>query len=239
LVSREVQAVAAWLGRRPIGAKVSWELDHVFFATADPEGAERAFERVGITFDRRTIHAGQGTANASARFENAFVEILYAHDPAELRSDLVRPLGLSERIRWRETGACPFGLCFRPTVAAEEASRPFTTWPYAAAYLPAGANIPIVTPRAALAEPLVFLSGDPAPAWRTKRNGLRRRLTGIRIRRPAAPNLPLSAGVRWFSDRGLFVVEDGGDHQLELEWDDGCHSEMSSLAPETPIDLRW
>jgi hypothetical protein len=44
-----------------------------------------------------------------------------------LRSDLVKPLGLNERIHWRTTGACPIGICFR--VIAENSAP--ESWPLA------------------------------------------------------------------------------------------------------------
>ena len=104
---------------------MSWELDHVFFASADADAAETELAAFGFAFTVRRAHQGQGTANACAVFENAFFELLRMREPAELDSDLVRPLGLAERIRWRETGACPFGLCFRPTDTASDPE----SWP--------------------------------------------------------------------------------------------------------------
>jgi hypothetical protein len=219
-------------------AASDWELDHVFFATEEPDHTVRALEEHGFVFERRGSHAGQGTANHCAVFENAFVEILRARDRRELQSDLVRPLGLDDRIRWRETGACPFGLCFRPTTGANAASTPFRTWAYRAPYLRPGSGIPIVTPAGAVGEPLVFLSDDPEPRWRAERDGLRCRITAVRVRRPAS-SLPLSVGIRWFTESGLFLLEDGSDHHIELEWDGGHRAQIPQLAPEIPIALRW
>src|SRR5690606_5097775 len=110
--------------------------DHVFLGTAAPEADEATLEKFGFRFTQRRIHVGQGTANACAAFENAFLELLYVHDVNHLRSDVVSPLGLGERIHWQETGACPFGICFR--VTAENfatGSWPFATWGYRAKYL--------------------------------------------------------------------------------------------------------
>jgi hypothetical protein len=131
-----------------------FELDHVFFATEDIEEAVNFLQASGVEFDRSGSHPGQGTANSCAILENGFVEILGPTRRNELTSELVRPLGLEERIRWKETGACPFGLCFR--VMGDAASLPFSTWGYAARYLPAGKTSPIVTPAGALHEPMVF-----------------------------------------------------------------------------------
>ena len=53
-----------------------FELDHIFVATSDPEPLEWALADAGLAFTQRRIHGGQGTANACAVFENAFLEIL-------------------------------------------------------------------------------------------------------------------------------------------------------------------
>ena len=140
---------------------MSWTLDHVFFATSDPGPVERALVEFGLTFTERRVHPGQGTANACAIFENAYLEILRSHSPEELRSDLVKPLGLEERIHWRTTGACPFALCFRPGEDDDDSAWPFETWSYEAAYLPKGTAMPIVTPAGCIADPLVFVATRP------------------------------------------------------------------------------
>ena len=88
---------------------MNWELDHVFFATPDLAGVERALSDVGLRFSRHVVHEGQGTANACSVFQNAFFEVLGIHDVDELKSELVHPLALYERIHWADTGACPLG----------------------------------------------------------------------------------------------------------------------------------
>src|SRR4051812_8246053 len=125
---------------------MSFELDHVFVATSEPGLLERALSNFGINFTRRSVHQGQGTVNACALFDNAFLEILWTADQDEVRSEAVRPLGLDERIRWHETGASPFGISFRPTEPG--ANWPFDVWQYSPPYTAAG--IPIVTPAGSL-----------------------------------------------------------------------------------------
>src|SRR5262245_16486097 len=109
-----------------------FELDHVFFATEEVEEAVNSLQASGMEFDRSGSHPGQGTADLCAILENGFVEILRPASWDELTSEVVRPLGLDERIRWKETGACPFGLCFR--VLGDAVPLPFSTWGYAAKY---------------------------------------------------------------------------------------------------------
>jgi hypothetical protein len=141
---------------------MNWELDHVFFATPDLARVERTLSNRGLTFNRHLVHQGQGTAHACSVFQNAFFEVLGIHDIDDLKSKLVHPLALWERIQWAETGACPLGVCYRAIDGNLDVGRlPFEIWHYKPTYLSSGASIPIVTPRRALTEPLIFLSADP------------------------------------------------------------------------------
>ena len=168
--------------------------------------------------------------------ENAYFELLWPRDPAELRSSIVKPLGLEERTRWRETGASPFGLCFR----GESRSWPFETWQYQAAYLPAGTGIPIVTPPGLHSDPLVFLSlqAKRSTEGSPEHRGARRSLTRVTVQR-AECDTPVSAGVRWFAENGLFALKDGPAHLLELEWDHAREGESRDFSPDLPIRIRW
>jgi hypothetical protein len=217
---------------------MAWEIDHVFVATSDPtlEATARDF---GLQFTRRSVHQGQGTANACAVFENAFLELLFPVQADEIVSDVVRPLGLDERTRWRETGACPFGICFRPLEPVpNEAALPFETWPYRPAYLPVGGSIPVVTPRGSLFEPLVFVTTQPRPPnvfQGSAHRGFRRRLTALSIQSPHDVQAP---GVRWFIDGGLLSFQRGPEYLLELIWDGGKDGASERL-PALPLGVRW
>jgi hypothetical protein len=60
---------------------MSLSLDHVFICPEDAPAAERALAQFGLRVGRRN----------------------------ELQSEAVQPIALWERVRWRETGASPFG----------------------------------------------------------------------------------------------------------------------------------
>src|SRR5438093_11692644 len=117
--------------------------DHVLICSENPAEAERALADFGLQFSRRRIHRGQGTANACAFFDNAYLELLWRHDDDELQSEVVRPLGLWERAPSRETGAPPLGVASR----SEHGDVPIDTSPYDARLLPQSTNIPTVTAR--------------------------------------------------------------------------------------------
>jgi hypothetical protein len=221
---------------------MKWELDHMFFATPDVAKVERALAEFGLNFSRHVVHQGQGTANACAFFENAFFEVLGVHDSEELQSEIVRPLGLYERIHWSSTGACPFGLCFSAIDAGSDSRWPFETWDYTPKYVPMGASIPIVTPRSRSTDPIVFVTTRayrrPNSLDALLHRGARRTLTRVRLQRPAeSPSL--SSGVRWFEDQGLFSLESGTAYSVELEWDHGREGKSHRFDPGVPIVLRW
>src|SRR5438552_2189888 len=69
---------------------------------------------LGLSEGSGNVHQGQGTANRRFFFRNAMVELIWVSDEREAQSDLVAPLRLWERARYRQTGAAPFGLCLRP-----------------------------------------------------------------------------------------------------------------------------
>ena len=220
---------------------MTWELDHVLFADSDPARVEESLVGFGLEFTLRRVHEGQGTANVCAVFDNAFFEVLFPHDTAQLQSDRVALLGLQERILWRETGACPFGVCFRsPGTTESGGDLPFATWEYAAPYLPEGMGLPIVTPGGRIEEPLVFLLGRTrAAGWAESRAhaGRHRVLTAVQIQRPADAS-GLSEGVRWFVEQGLLSVTEGPEYLLTMQWDGGREGGFHRL-PDLPLAFCW
>lgn len=223
-------------------------LDHMFVGTTAAAAAEREMAAFGITFTRRTVHAGQGTANACASFEGTFLELLWTHDATELRAPSVRPLGLDERIRWRESGACPFGLAFRPEDPDSDAvTWPFATWRYEAPYFPPGVALPVVTPADRLDEPLVFIirrpkpgspGGLPASGATPGHRGTPRTVTRVVVQSPPTARPP-SPGVRWFMDQGLFTVAGGAAPLLDIEWDGATEGQAHRFSDDAPVLLRW
>ena len=217
-----------------------WELDHIFFATTEPSDAEAALTKAGLSFSRRITHLGQGTSNACARYDGGFLEILYPTDLHELRSPTVAPLALDQRTRWRDTGACPFGLCFRPSALGATNDRAFPTWDYAAPYLPEGVAIAIVTPRFEMRSPLIFLNtrrrtAAPKSAADSGSYAMKR----IVVQMPTSA-APLAAGVQWFVENELFAVLWGSSYALHLEWANGqaASTPLTAGSMSVPITMR-
>lgn len=228
------------------GVELAFEVDHVFVCVGDEaqeSAAIAALSEFGLDLTTRRTHQGQGTRNACACFDNAYLELLCPVDDAALGSELVAPLMLRERIGWRDTGACPFGVSLR-CLPNPEGIAAVKTWAYSPPYLPEGVSIPIVTPRGSPDEPLVFLSRSPAPvdlpADRQPpliQRGARRRLTGLRIEGPGATSVCAEARAV-LADAGVVLEVASGPH-VELEWDgreEGCRTDFS---PVLPLSIRW
>jgi hypothetical protein len=133
------------------------ELDHLFICVRPEAPEAELLKEFGLIEGRRRPHPGQGTTKVCIFFENAYLELLWLCNAKESQSPIVRPTGLWERCRWRETQACPFGIAFR-RVASESLELPFSTWNYYAPFLPSRNAIAIATNSNNLAEPLIFLS---------------------------------------------------------------------------------
>lgn len=220
---------------------MSYELDHLFVCVKPgaPEG-ERLIE-LGIVEGSPNTHPGQGTANRRFYFQNGMIELLYMTNEDELRSPLVEQIRLWDRIRWRQTAACPFGLCLRAT--SEDASPPFTTFDYDAPWMP-GIVLPMARGTMTI-EPLVFFkpqvawpdqgpagSGEPTDHPLGVRN-----ITGLHIVSAGCelPSDPLRAVQRM----GVATFSQGEGHLLELTFDGGQRGESADLRPELPLILRW
>lgn len=212
------------------------DLDHVFICVEDPSSAERVLSDFGVQFRRRAVHRGQGTANACAFFDNAYLELLWRYDDEELLSEMIRPLALWERVRWQQTGASPFGVALRP--GAETV--PVETWPYHASFLPDGAKLLIVTRKHAAHEALIFLVPEPLPIQLRPpiaHRGRHRRVTRIKVSGPQVS--PLSPGLGLRCDLDVLTVTRATEHHLELEWDGGGSGEFFDFRPAVPLTLWW
>lgn len=150
-------------------------LDHLFtFVEPGAPEAER-LARDGLRESYSRAHPGQGTANICYCFDNAYLELLWQTDRAEIAAPALARTGLAERADWRRNGACPFGIGLRG------ASLPFETWDYCPPYLPHGWAIPVGAASADPRQPFLFRSpGDSRPdAWTDGKAGLRQQGAGL------------------------------------------------------------
>lgn len=201
------------------------QIDHIFIraAAGAPEGD--ALRAVGLIEGSGNVHPGQGTANRRFFFANAFLELLWIADEAEIGSPVTAPTMLRERLTG-DDDASPFGICFRDAEAP-----PFALFDYRPGYLPPGMRIGIAS-EAPLSEPMWFyLGGGKPPAAPDHPAGMRR-ITAVRCTRPS--NAALSAAAL---ASGVAVTE-GKDHLLEISFDDEASGITYDFRPTLPLIFK-
>ncbi|AKU95703.1 hypothetical protein AKJ09_02367 [Labilithrix luteola] len=218
-------------------------LDHVF-VFARPGGPEAtALAALELTDGGGKTHLGQGTANRCFFFQNAFLELIWVHDEQEARSAAIATTGLWERSQYRQTGACPFGICLR-AAGPENSAPPFETWGYRPPYVPTGSEIPVAV-AASFAEPLLFLQrprtseGPAAAPARESEN----HANGIRAIRKMHITLTdgatLTPAVREVERLGIVTFTQGPEPLMELVFDEATQGRTADLRPDLPLLLRW
>ncbi|WP_181702491.1 VOC family protein [Chthonobacter albigriseus] len=133
-------------------------LDHVFvFVARDdalPGGKVRqVLDGIGLVPSYERRHTGQGTSNVCYCFDNAYLELLFVVDEAELAAPALARNGFTRRSRLRQTGANPFGIALRGEPF------PFESWPYRIDAFPPGLSIPVAVASDDDGVPFVF--GSP------------------------------------------------------------------------------
>jgi hypothetical protein len=150
------------------------QIDHVFVAV-EGDVPDSALAPLVPSF--RRVHAGQGTANVCYCFDNAYLEILWPIDAAELASGVVSRTRLADRARWRKNGASPLGIGLRDI----QDELPFATWTYRMPGLPEGTGIAVAVDSDDPRQPFIFASpGTARPdAWTDGLAGERQSAAGL------------------------------------------------------------
>lgn len=216
------------------------ELDHIFVRVAPGAPEAEAPRRIGLLEGSGNTHPGQGTANRRFFLRNAFIELLWVADAAELASERTRPTRLGERLA--DAAASPFGICFRPAAGARAA--PFPAWSYVPAYLPPGMTIEIARD-APLSEPMWFhLAAATAPeaAPPARRQPLAhpvglREITSVVVTVPGAR--AWSAAAQAAIATGRLALREGEAHLLEIGFDGETCGRVHDLRPALPLVLRY
>jgi hypothetical protein len=193
------------------------ELDHVFICCSAGAPEADALVRLGLREGSPNTHPGQGTANRRFFFRNAFLELLWVSDPGEARSEQTRRTMLWERWSSRASGACPFGIVFRPG-SAQASSAPFATWSYRPNYLPSGLTIEFAE-GTLLDEPelayLPFARRSGSPAHEPTDHSLPiRRVCGVTVGLPSSARLSQPSEAA--HSAGLLTYRAAPEHVLEL-----------------------
>ena len=189
----------------------AYEIDHVFICTSVGGSEAQQLIAFGLSEGSRNHHPGQGTANRRFFFENAMLELLWVVKPEEVRSKDVHRLGLWERWSQRNLGACPFGICYRPTKDASEPP-PFESWTYRPAYAPITIAVSVTSTEQN--QPLLFY------------------LPYLRRKSPTEPTKHVN-GIHNLST----AVINGP--VMELTFDEGAQRFRHDFHPHLPLTLFW
>jgi hypothetical protein len=223
------------------------EFDHLFIFT--DLGAPEADQLVafGLIEGSSNTHSGQGTANRRFFFHNAMLELLWVHNPAEVRSEVIRRTRLWERWDGRDSplkNTCPIGIGFRPAESSKE-STAFPSWDYRPPYLPETLSISVATNNEILSEPWLFqipFGGRPDRLPPEKAQPLNhpdglREITRVEIISPVAtsPSLALQAVI----DSHQIQLQHGTDYYVELGFDEEKQGQRTDFRPRLPLIMRW
>ncbi|HEX5053613.1 MAG TPA: VOC family protein [Planctomycetota bacterium] len=206
-------------------------IDHVFVFCGRGAPEQQLLVAKGLRVGVQRQHPGQGTANVCFGFANAYLELLWLDSEAEARLPMVRPLGLQERARWRETNASPFGVCVRPV--SPGAVPPFVQWDYRPAYLPPGLTIQMACNSGVLGEPMLFAVDRPFQPFDTGHGMAGAQLAQTTI---TVPDLAPMSLLREVAVPGL-SIQAGPEPLMELSFEHGGGAVLD-LRPQLPLVLR-
>ena len=212
------------------------QLDHVFICCSTDAVEADCLKKAGLVEGSGNIHPGQGTANRRFFFRNGFLELMWVSSPVEAQGEQTARTQLWERWCGRNSGACPFGIAFRPT--APDSTPPFSTWPYRPDYMPVGVEILIATDTT-LAEPELFIlpfavrSGPPRNEP-TAHSLPVDRVIGAAIGLPSWPSL--STAARVVQSAGVVRYFAAPEYVMELRFSSSI-DDVLDLRPELPLRL--
>lgn len=226
------------------GMLIDFELDHVFICTEAEAPEAIRLTDIDLMEGAPNIHTGQGTANRRFFFHNAYLELLWVHNPAKAQAGIVARTRLWQRWKDRRVGACPFGLCFRPT-AQHTGNFPFPNWEYKASYLRDSLSLYIGNNSDTLSEPmLVYLPFVRRPDGDLEANrqpldhkpGLKE-ITSIELLSPHADKC--SPELQAVIDAGLVKLRSAPEFLVELAFDGQKKGKEEDFRPELPLIFRW
>jgi hypothetical protein len=230
----------------PATAQPQIDLDHVWIMVT-PNAPERAaLTRAGFQISPDlNRHDGQGTASITVEFENSYLELIWPDSTVSVAPGLERAAEkFRQRMLWRSSGWCPFGVGLRRTTPSND-PLPFPTWSWTAEWMPKGSVMEMLTPRDDTRSPALFI--EPRGLTDTAEQAARgsryhhpsgaRRITAIRLISPKTYE-PIAA-LKYLEAQHVLSVSKGDQWLLELTFDDGKRKKSEDLRPDLPITIRY
>ena len=223
---------------------MAFELDHLFIMTSQGVSAADRLLALGFVEGGSRVHLGQGTTNRCFFFQNAMLEFLWVHDPAEAQSEVIQRTHLWERWRDRNSGLCPFGICLRPT-GNSVGSIAFEHWDYSPPYMPENLTIAIANNSEILTEPMFFQTPfgkrpDQQPIEKRKPFvhpiGLQE-MTRVELVSPMAQHP--SPEMRSVLETHQLKLRFGEAYWIELGFDGESQEKQIDFRPELPLIITW
>jgi hypothetical protein len=224
-----------------------FELDHISILTRVDAPEAALLENLGLVrFGGVSQHEGLGTASTSFFFENAYLELLWAHDGelAQKHFSVVH-YDLDARARWQDTLASPFGIMLRRSSLFAEggpqgggAMPPFPTEPFQFNQQPVDFSAQNSAEPACgfLPAALSYPSFKHTITNRAHPLGVKEitRVT-INIYDEFQPS-PLA---RWLTENQIAIIQPAAFANLEIEFDHGAQGESINLRPDLPLVLKY
>src|SRR5215831_13565500 len=222
------------VGTAASGQHLAFDHASIMVSPGAPERA--ALEQVGLQISPDVNrNAGQGTASIAVEFQNSYLELVWVDASVPVKPSLERAVQkFRNRVAWRTSGYCPFGIASRRTTD-DKLTLPFPTWSWSADWMPKGAEMVMLTPREDTRSPALYIE-PRALTDQAKQAALAakfhhplgvRRITSVRLVSPNSyqPIAPLS----YLQQQRILSAGHGEQWLLELTFDSGKKKKSKDL----------
>jgi len=232
------------VGTAASGQHLAFDHASIMVSPGAPERA--ALEQAGLQISPDVNrNAGQGTASIAVEFQNSYLELVWVDASVPVKPSLERAAQkFRNRMAWRTSGWCPFGIASRRTTD-QELTLPFPTWSWTADWMPKGAEMVMLTPREDTRSPALYIE-PRAVTDQNKQAALAarfhhplgvHRITSVRLVWPKTYQ-PIES-LEYLQKEKIVGLRQGQEWLLELTFDDGKQQRSKDLQPTLPLLLRY
>jgi hypothetical protein len=235
------------------GAGAPVAVDHVWIVASPGAPERKLLEDAGFTIAaKQNRHEGQGTSSVTVEFVNGYLELIWVDDAVSGAPVVVEKF--RNRAGWRTSGWSPIGIGLH-RVGDDKAPLPWPTWKIpAAAWMPEGSAIEMLTPRDNPKGPSVFVtpaviavdeernrrvaSGSTSEAKDFRHKNGTKRMTAVRV---VAPGAEYFAGlpVDELGENVRVATDVSGGWLLEVTLDDKAQKKLRDFRPGLPLVVMY